>query len=705
MHRALYLVWLATACGSGKTPAAQPAPPPEVKPELASPEPAAGELPPAEKPVKPVKNATLQSIGLDPSALDRTADPCEDFYQFACGGWIAKTEIAADKPIAMRSFVEISDRNLEYERDLLEKTKATPETAPIMDKLTAFYGSCMDTAAIDKAGLQPIQPFLRAIAKIKDPKTLSAAIIQLQVAGANALFAFGPTEDFANAQNVIAGIDQAGLGLPDRDYYLEDAHEDMREAYVEYVTALLVEAGHKPDQAKQEAADVLALETEIAKVHKDKVAMRDPKGVYNKIDRAGVAKAMPHFDWDGFWKAVGLPKQQDVTVSAPEFLTGVDALIVKTKPQTWRNYLVAFAINDATGQLGQKIEDIEFKFNSKLTGAKEQRPRWKRCIARTDAALGDLLGQMFVRDKFAGASKTAAEDQVKAISEAMKQNLDALPWMDAATKQKAYAKLTAMAYQIGYPKKWRTYAFEIDRKTWGANAQAGRRAEAMRQFAKIGKPVDRDDWSISAPTVNAFYNPLHNKMVFPAGILQPPFYSVDHSIPVNLGAMGMVVGHELTHGFDDQGSQFDAVGNMTNWWQPDTEKQFKARTQCVIDQYGKYPAAGGTKLNGALTVGENIADIGGLKLAKAAYRALRASAPETMVADGFTEDQQFYISFAQAWCAKSRPEYESMLVTVDPHSPPQWRVNGTAAATPDFAKAFRCKAGAKLRPANACVVW
>jgi len=677
-------------------PVAEPSPPPAPTPK-----PPVAEEPPAPGPTKPVKNSTLAAIGLDPDAIDRKADPCEDFYQFACGNWVAKTQIPADKPEAMRSFVAIEDRNLDYMHDVLEKARQNAGKDPMLQKLGAFYGSCMDEAAIEKVGTKPIQPMLAAIKQVKDTKTLSAAIAKLQAGGANALFALGPTEDSLDATKMIANIDQGGIGLPDRDYYLvdNDQNKGLRTAYEEYVAALLVEGGHKADAAKKEASEVIALETEIAKVSKDKVARRDPKGTYNKIDREGVKKAMSHFDWDGFWKTTGLAKVKDITVTSPEFLTGVDALLVKTKPEVWRNYLTAFALHDAAPMLNKKLEDLRFKFRSKLTGQAENTPRWKRCIYQTDNGLGDLLGQLFVRDRFPGASRTAAEDYVHAISAAMNSNLDALAWMDATTKAKAHEKLTAMVYQIGYPKKWKTYKFKVNAKTWAANAIAARRAETERTLAKIGKPVDREDWWLTAPTVNAFYSANQNKMVFPAGILQPPFYSVDFSVPVNLGAMGMVVGHELTHGFDDQGSQFDAQGNMKNWWQPETEKQFKARTQCVVDQYSKYG------LNGANTAGENIADIGGIKLAFAAYRSLRASAPETVVADGFTEDQQFFLAYGQVWCAKQRPEYEKMLITVDVHSPPRWRINGGVSATPDFAKAFRCKAGSKMRPANQCVVW
>jgi putative endopeptidase len=700
MRSALSLILLAAACGSGKSTPTQPTPP-------APTETAGAPAPPADLPVveqgpqKPIKNTTLAAIGLDPEALDRKADPCDDFYQFSCGGWMAKTQIDADKPIAMRSFVSIEDRNEEYLHDVLEKARTQPGTDPVMKKLGAFYGSCMDEATIDKAGIKPVQPLLASIAKVKDVKTLSATIAKLQDAGVNALFNFGPVEDSADATKMIAGIDQGGIGLPDRDYYLvaEAQNQALLGAYTELVTTLLVAAGHKADAAKKEAADIIALETEIAKVSKDKVARRDPKGTYNKIDAAGVAKAMPSFDWAGFWKTVGLAKNQDVTVTSPEFLTGVDALLTKTKPEVWRNYLTVHTLNQLGAYLSKNIEDARFKFTQALTGQPEQRARWKRCIAHTDAALGDLLGQVFVRDRFAGASKTAAEEQVKAISAAMKANLDALPWMDQTTKTRAYEKLGAMANYIGYPAKWKEYKFKVDANAFAANALAGRKAENVRLIAKIGKPVDRDDWGFSPPTVNAYYNPSQNKMMFPAGILQPPFYSVDFSIPVNLGGMGMVVGHELTHGFDDQGAQYDAQGNMKNWWQPETEKQFKQRTSCVIEQYNKYA------LNGANTVGENIADIGGVKLALAAYRSLRASAPETVVADGFTEDQQFFLAVGQVWCAKTRPEFEKMLITVDVHSPPKWRVNGSVSSTPDFAKAFRCKTGSKMRPANQCVVW
>ncbi len=700
MKTALPLYLVLAACGSS-TPPMKPIPTEETG---AKSDPVTDPGP--DKPTKPVTTATLASIGLDAGALDRKADPCDDFYQFACGGWMAKTEIPADKPLAMRSFVDIEDRNREFLHTTFDKLVATPGTDPVGKKLGDYYAACMDEAAIEKAGMAPIAPLRAVIDKVRDARSLSAAIATLHTAQVPALFGMFSTQDSKDATSMIAGIDQGGLGLPDRDYYLKDDAQNkmIRTAYQGYVEQMLTLLGRKPDVAKKEAADILALETEIAKVSKDKVARRDPIGMYNKIDKAGVAKAMPSFDWTAYWKSQGLDKIDGVDVSSPAFLEGVDKLVKSTKPETWRAYLTFHLGSNTAALLPKRFEEAQFKFIGGLTGQAEMETRWKRCVDQTSNALDDLVGQVFVKERFAGDSKSAAESYVHAISDAMAENIVSLPWMDAQTKAKADAKRKAMAYQIGYPNKWKTYDFKIDRKTWGANAIAARKLARQRDMAKIGKPVDRDQWTFGAAIVNAFYNAGLNTMFFPAGILQPPFYHVDNSIPVNLGAMGMVVGHELTHGFDDQGSQYDAVGNLTNWWQPETQKKFKDRTQCVIDQYGQYESAG-TKLNGANTVGENIADIGGIKLALTAYRKLRSSAPDTVVADGFTEDQQFFLSFAQAWCAKARPEYEKLMIASDVHSPAKWRVNGTVSATPEFSRVFRCKAGAKLAPAKQCVVW
>ncbi|HEY4244904.1 MAG TPA: M13 family metallopeptidase [Kofleriaceae bacterium] len=710
MRSKLPLLLLVAACG-GSHPAAPPASPASEPQNVAPAPPATPSTPVATpstppEPTKPVTNASLASVGLDPDALDKSADPCDDFYQFACGGWVQKTEIPADKPMAMRSFVDIDDRNLAYEHDVLEALRKKPGKDPVSQKLSAFYSSCMDEPAIERAGISPLKPLLAVVEKIHDQKSLDAAVTQLHAAGYSVLFNFGSTQDSADATRVIASIDQGGLGLPDRDYYLQldnPQYQKARTAYLTYVEAMLKILGHK--NAKDEAQQILDLETSIAKVSKDKVARRDPKTMYNRLDREGVAKAMPDFDWDGFWKGQKLPDVKEITVGAPDFFKGLDELLKSTKPELWRTYLSFHLISKSAGLLSKQVQDTQFAFGKALTGTPEQPPRWKKCVRFTDGSLGDLLGQVFVHDKFGGKSKEAAEEQVHAIVSAMTANLAALPWMDAQTKARAADKLKAMTYQIGYPNKWKTYDFKVGKGTWGANALAARKADEERDVAKIGKPVDKDDWQMTAPTVNAYYDPQLNGMVFPAGILQPPFYSVDNSIPVNLGGMGVVVGHELTHGFDDQGAQYDELGNLKEWWQPETEKRFKARTQCVIDQYGTYEVSDHVKLNGANTVGENIADIGGVKLAFTAYRSLRSSSPNTVVADGFTEDQQFFLGFGQAWCAKMRPDFEKMLASIDVHSPARWRVDGALSATPEFARAFHCKAASKMQPAKQCVVW
>jgi putative endopeptidase len=698
---AAWAAWAACAAHRPPAPAPEPAPRPGGLPASLT---TVGAVMVDPRPGKPVTARSLAGVGLDPEALDVTVDPCDDFYQFACGGWIQRTEIAADKPEADRSFVDIEDRNLQYEHAMLEQARTRPAD-PIAQQLGAYYGSCMDEAAIGRAGLGPLHPLLAAIDRIKDVRSLTAALAGLDAAGFSGLFVLAPVQDAADARNVIAGIDQGGLGLPDRDYYLtgDDQTRSVLTAYQGYVEGMLAALGHKP--ARQEAADVVALETEIARISRDKVARRDPKASYHKLDRTGVARAMPRLDWDAFWTAVGLRDVQSVTVASPELLAGLDRLLAAIRPEVWRSYLAFHLASEAAPLLTRQLEDLQFKFTSVLTGQPEQSPRWKRCVNQTVDALGDLVGQVFVRDRFGADARAAAEDQVFAIATAMMANLDAVPWMDPATRGRARDKLYAMTYQIGYPDHWRSYGLKLDRKTWAANALTARRAERARQLAKIEKPVDRSDWQMTAPQVNAYYDPQLNGMVFPAGILQPPFYSLRAALAVNLGGIGVVVGHELTHGFDDQGAQYDAAGNLVNWWQPDTEHQFQQRTRCVIDQYNGYEISGGTRVNGANTVGENLADIGGVKLALAALHQLRGAAPDTVVAGGFTEDQQFFVGFGQAWCAKARPDYERLVAMADVHAPPRWRVNGALSATPEFARAFRCKPGSKMVPAKQCVIW
>jgi len=679
---------------------------PVTPPPVAPPTAASSAAPQAAAPR--LKQVSMEAVGLDESALDKSVDPCNDFYEFACGGWIKKTEIPADKPLWTRSFSVIADRNEAALRKILEQAAKEKSTDPVMVKVGAYYDACMDEAAIEAAKLKPIEPLLAVVKKIRDKKTLAAALTELQRHAIGVPFEISETQDNKDATRVIAQLDQSGLGLPDRDYYLKEddaSKKEIRQKYVEHVERTMKLVGMPEKDAKKAAATVLQIETEIAKISKSRVDRRDPKSMYNKIDRAGVAKAAPSFPWDDYFKGLGFPGIKDITVTSVPFFEGLSKLLDTVKPADWQTYLTWHVVRAMSDALPKAFVDEKFTMQAALTGQKEIRARWKRCITETDGALGELLAQPYVKENFSAESKAATEAYVKAISVAFSHEVEKLTWMDAPTKQKALVKLNAMAYLIGYPKKWRTYDFEIKPKSFAANDIAARTSDLAWHLAKVGKPVDREEWFMSPPTVNAYYSPERNHMVFPAGILQPPFFSPKASIPVNLGGMGMVVGHELTHGFDDEGSQFDDKGNLENWWTDQVNAQFKAKTGCVEEQYNKYQPLPGVSLNGKLTLGENIADNGGAKLAFNAYRAMRKGADEVTVAGGYTEDQQFFLGIGQAWCSKQSDQISRLRAQVDPHSAPHFRVDGPLSNMPEFAEAFSCKPGTPMRRANACEVW
>lgn len=650
---------------------------------------------------------TLADVGLDTAALNRKADPCTDFYEFACGGWLQATPIPPDKSRWSRSFSEIDKRNEETLRDILEAARTAPGDDPVLQKLGAFYGACMDEAAIEKAGITPLKPLFAQADAVTDASTLADAVIALHKTRSWALFDIAAEQDFKDATKVVAFLDQNGLGMPDRDYYLKDdaKSQEIRTAYLGHVERMLAIAGASPEAAKASAQQIMDLETAIAKVSKTRVERRDPAGLYNPIGRAGLEKKAPHFPWDRYFAALGRPDLQDVIVTSVPFFEGIDALIASTKPEAWRPYLRWTALRSTAGSLPKAFVDESFAFSKVLTGQQQLEDRWKRCIDATDGALGELLAQPYLARRFAGDSKRATEEMIQGITRAFAANLKQLDWMDEPTRARAKEKLDAMVWHIGYPVKWKEYTWSVDPASHATNVLTSRGYELQRDLAKIGKPVDRQEWLMSPPTVNAYYNPLKNEMVFPAGILQPPFFDVNASIAVNLGGMGMVVGHELTHGFDDQGAQFAADGNLKNWWEPAVGEKFKAKTKCVSDQYGKYEAIPGVSLNGDLTLGENIADIGGVKMAFRAYREMTAKNPERVVAEGFTEDQQFFLAVGQAWCMNAREEVARMLAQVDPHSPPRWRVNGALSDIPEFKAAFQCAPGKTMAPTNACEVW
>ena len=653
----------------------------------------------------PVKAMSLKEAGVNPANLDRAADACVDFYQFSCGGLIKNVEIPADKS-AWGPAYELQENTEGLLRETLERAAKSAGGDAVTKKLGAFHAACMDEAAIEKQGTKPLSPLLAVVAKVKDVKSLYAAVTALHKQHIFALFDITSQQDFKDATLVIAGLDQNGLGLPERDYYLEEDQKakDTRAFYLGHIERILTLAGDKPAAAKSAAAEVLRLETAIAKLAQDKVTRRDPYKIYNKVDRKGLSEAARRFPWDEYFKALGFPEIKDVSVNSVSYFSGIDALMISEKPETFRHYLRWLVLSTQASRLGQAFVAERFSMRSKLTGQKEIEPRWRRCVHAADDALGELLAQEYVKAKFDSESKRAAEGLIKSIRAAMKVELASLPWMDPATRAAAEEKLTRMNDKIGYPSAWRSYDFEIG-KDYATNMLASDAFELARTLKKVGKPVDRQEWQMTPPTVNAYYDPSLNEMVFPAGILQPPFFAKTYAAAVNFGATGGVMGHELTHGFDDEGSQFDGAGNLRNWWSEATAKRFAEQTGCVVDQYSGYDAVPGVKLNGKLTAGENIADIGGVKLAWTAFREARKGATETINADGLTEDQLFFVAFAQSWCQKERPELLELMARTNPHSPPRWRVNGVLADVPAFAEVFSCKEGTPMRPAKVCTVW
>ncbi len=674
-------------------------------PDPSTPATAAATQPAADAPA--VENVSLADVGLDADRLDRSADPCEDFYQFACGGWLAKTDLPADEPY-WGTFVEIARRNETLLQKILDDAaKGEGGGDPVVAKLGAFYGGCMDEAAIEKAGLSSLEPVFATTRKVRDLPSLWAAVTALHADGISVVFEIYSRQDKKNATKVIVEMSQGGLGLPERDYYLSDDEGmvALRNAYRQHVEKTLVHLGRKPAAAKKGAAAVLALETDLARSHKPIVEMRDEHGTYNKVARDALAGLAPGLAWDPYFQALGIASASELNLTAPGAIQALPVILKKHKPAVWRDYFDVQVVGLRGIALPKKIDEQNFAMQKLLTGQQEQRARWKRCVSLTNAVLSELVAQPYVKLAFAGESKTAAEQMVRQIVAAFDANLGTVEWMDEPTRARAREKLGKVDLMIGYPDAWRVYDFEIARDAFGASLARASRWEKARDLAKVGKPVNRKEWEIPPAMVNAYYHAALNQMVFPAGILQPPFYDVKSSVGVNLGAIGMIVGHELTHGFDDQGALYDGDGNLSGWWPEEVMKGFEERTQCMSGYYAQYEALPGLHLNGDLTNGENIADVGGTKLAYHAYRAVREKAPRRFVADGFTEDQQFFLALGQAWCEKSSDEFMKMLVATDPHSPPRFRVIGTVSSLPEFGDAFACRPGSKMRPEKICKVW
>jgi endothelin-converting enzyme/putative endopeptidase len=696
LARLSVLAWLPTfvlACGGDdRPPPAVPAKPPASVTPVASTT--------ASAPAGPA----LPSV--DEAALDRSADACEDFYQYACGGWMKSTPIPDDEASWTRSFSVIRDRNEQILKELLEKFAKEGGSEPYAKPLGDFYGACMDEAGIEKAGLAPLQPTLKMIDGIVDPASLAKVLAKLDVQGLSTPLAFGQQQDFEDANQVIAVVEQSGLGMPDRDYYLKDdaKMKDLRAKYEEHVKNMFVLLGDKPDAAAKNAATVMKIEKSLADASMSKVDLRDPKKIYHRTQRADLAKTAPGIKWDSYFVEVGQKDLPLLNVAQPEFVKAVDKMVSGgVKPAEWKTYLRWHLVHDAAPTLPQKFVEENFKWKQALTGIAKLPPRWKRCVRATDHALGEMLAQPFVAKTLGTEGKAKVQSLIRSIEDIMKENLEGLSWMDTETRAQAQRKLSKIANKIAYPDKWRSYeGLTIDRSSYFSNVMRADTFEMKRQLAKIGKPVDRTEWLMTPPTVNAYYDASMNEMVFPAGILQPPFYSNTVSMPTNFGGIGMVMGHELTHGFDDEGRQFDADGNLKDWWSQKVNGEFENRASCVEKQFDGYTVLGDLHVNGKLTLGENIADLGGVKLA---YYAMKKQLAKEPVGGTFTAEQQFFLGFAQGWCTNMRDESLRTLVLTNPHSPPRLRVIGPLSNLPEFAQAFQCKPTSKMVRANRCQIW
>jgi putative endopeptidase len=651
------------------------------------------------------------SHGVDMSILDKTCKPCEDFYHYASGAWLAKNRVPAAYPSWGR-FNELAERNRELLRQILEGAAANTKAASGSNeqKIGDFYASCMDEKQINAQGVKPLESEFARIDSIQTTDGLQSEIARLQGMGVGALFEFGSTQDAKNSTQVIGGAEQGGLGLPDRDYYTktDDKSKQIRQQYQEHVSKMLQLAGDDPAKASSEAQAILNLETRLADASLTRVERRDPEKTYHKMDRSELQALTRDWSWDSYFQDIGHPGITAVDISAPKFFEAVNEQLKDTSLEDWKVYLRWHLLNSAAPWLSQPFVDENFDFNGRtLQGTKELLPRWKRCVTATDHQLGEALGQIYVQKYFPPQAKARALEMVNQLTSALRDDLKTLSWMGPATRKQALEKLSSFTRKIGYPDKWRDYsAFTVDRGSLVLNQMRGSQFEFKRDLDKIGKPVDRTQWDMTPPTVNAYYDPEMNEIVFPAGILQPPFFDPNADDASNYGAMGAVIGHEMTHGFDDEGRKFDAKGNLRDWWTSEDEKNFNARAECVEKQFDAYKVQDDIHENGKLVLGESIADLGGLNLA---YRALHKSlqGKKPALVDGLTPDQRFFLSYAQIWASNDRPEFERLMVNTNPHPLARYRAIAAPSNMPAFAEAFGCKDGdAMARPsAIRCQIW
>jgi putative endopeptidase len=643
---------------------------------------------------------------LDVTSMDRSIDPCVDFFKYSCGGWMKNNPIPPDQS-SWDTYSKMQDENLGRLRGILDAASAPdPKRNAATQKIGDYYASCIDEKTIDSKRAEPLKLDLERIAKISSKAEIAdaaAAMIQ-----ENILFRFGSTQDFRDATQVIAEADQGGLGLPDRDYYVKDDAKsvDLRKAFVAHVQKMFGLLGDQPDVATTEAQTVMRIETALAQGSMTRVERRDPKNLDHKMTSGELEKIVPDFQWQVYFTKVGLPSMGSLNVASPGFFKAMNEELNKESLADWKTYMRWHLVHADAPFLSAAFLNENFDFYGKtLQGKKELRPRWKRCTDEVDGDLGEALGQVYVEKYFGPDAKQQALKMVKEIQSAMEQDINSLPWMSATTKQQALVKLHGMANKIGYPDKWRDYSkLEIVRGDELGNVERARQFEFDRQLAKIGKPLDRGEWDMTPPTVNAYYNPQMNDINFPAGVLQSPAFDPTSDAAPNYGDTGGTIGHELTHGFDDEGRQFDAQGSLRDWWTEDDGKEFVKRASCISDQYSTYTIIDDIKINGKLTLGEDVADLGGLILAYKAWKD-DTKGERLQALDDLTPDQRFFVGYGQSWCGESRDETKRLRATVDPHSPEKYRTNGVVSNMPEFQEAFHCKVGSPMVNQNRCSVW